>query len=538
MNFNVFETFAGIGAQHKALSNIFDNPLLLEEYEIDSSIEKNIVGTSEWFIHAIIGYDSIHHGLQEDFTIENYPNETSDTKFFEDLENETAENLDYLISYFKDHVLSTNSKDPYLNMHKLKYAKLKELYIAMKRNRNYGSVVELNAEDIKDNIDLLTYSFPCTDISNAGKGEGLMGGTRSGLLWEIKRILLQMEEAGTLPRFLLMENVKMIKSPKHKPGWDVFQNFLTSLGYGNTMLDINALEVGIPQSRDRVFCISELHGEDDSFIDIKSHSSNSYGLYDGDLNKFLNLDNPLYEDEYKSMMPNDTASRREILEQSKKLNHMDKCFTITTKADRKPNQGIFLCDQNGNIVKNRTNRIGKFNYTDGTTIIENSNFECESEDEWVNTTPDTIPNGATKNDGVSGRPVTIPRNLTSNGSKSNFRYMTPRECLMLMGFESSDFDKMRNANLSGTEIQTFAGNSIVVQKLELIFLELLKRFSIEYTQEDIESNREKTKTIRDMFSNMKKIEEQQKRIILRAEELEDSRMFDDDFEDCFYLSTC
>ncbi len=67
----------------------------------------------------------------------------------------------------------------------------RELYIALKRTKNYGSIVDIKGKDLPK-IDTMTYSVPCTDISTAGKGAGLEVGTRSGLLWEVKRILSEL----------------------------------------------------------------------------------------------------------------------------------------------------------------------------------------------------------------------------------------------------------------------------------------------------------------------------------------------------------
>lgn len=106
--------------------------------------------------------------------------------------------------------------------------------------------------------DVLTYGFPCQDISIAGKQRGFEegSGTRSSLLWEVKRLLDAYN--GHLPRILFMENVKNLVSKKNMPGFQKWLNHLESLGYRNTWHVINPPEVGIPQNRPRVFCISVL----------------------------------------------------------------------------------------------------------------------------------------------------------------------------------------------------------------------------------------------------------------------------------------
>lgn len=113
--------------------------------------------------------------------------------------------------------------------------------------------------------DFWTYSFPCQDISVAGKGAGIKEGTRSGLLFEVERLLKVANENGTLPKYLLLENVKNLVSKKFKADFDSWLNFLSSLGYINYWKILNAKDYGIPQNRERVFCVS-VRGEHEPFV--------------------------------------------------------------------------------------------------------------------------------------------------------------------------------------------------------------------------------------------------------------------------------
>lgn len=113
--------------------------------------------------------------------------------------------------------------------------------------------------------DLWTYSFPCQDISVAGKGAGIKEGTRSGLLFEVERLLNVASESGTLPKYLLLENVKNLVSKKFKADFDRWLSFLFSLGYTNYWQILNAKDYGIPQNRERVFCVS-IRGEHSPFV--------------------------------------------------------------------------------------------------------------------------------------------------------------------------------------------------------------------------------------------------------------------------------
>ena len=104
---------------------------------------------------------------------------------------------------------------------------------------------------------IMTYSFPCQDLSLAGKGNGMAkgSGTRSGLLWEVERLLNECEE---LPQILLMENVTQVHGKKNKEHFDEWCEFLESKGYNNSWKDLNAKNFGIPQNRNRTFMVSVL----------------------------------------------------------------------------------------------------------------------------------------------------------------------------------------------------------------------------------------------------------------------------------------
>lgn len=119
---------------------------------------------------------------------------------------------------------------------------------------------------------LLTYSFPCTDLSVAGKMQGMSKSeweqgksTRSGLLWEVERILKELPD-DQLPQVLLMENVPQVHSEQNMGDFEAWLAFLRSRGYFNFYQDLNAKDYGIPQNRDRCFCVSILSPE---FIDYE-----------------------------------------------------------------------------------------------------------------------------------------------------------------------------------------------------------------------------------------------------------------------------
>ena len=104
---------------------------------------------------------------------------------------------------------------------------------------------------------IMTYSFPCQDLSVAGLGKGMAkgSGTRSGLLWEVERLL---NETKQLPQVLLMENVPQVHGKGNMEDFKKWIDFLDSKGYSNFYQDLNAKNYGVAQNRNRCFMVSVL----------------------------------------------------------------------------------------------------------------------------------------------------------------------------------------------------------------------------------------------------------------------------------------
>ena len=89
-------------------------------------------------------------------------------------------------------------------------------------------------------------------------------GTRSGLLWQVERLLKECKELADsdpkygMPEVLVMENVTEVHGYKNKAHFDEWIAFLESLGYSNYMQDINAADFGVAQHRERCFMVSLL----------------------------------------------------------------------------------------------------------------------------------------------------------------------------------------------------------------------------------------------------------------------------------------
>lgn len=119
---------------------------------------------------------------------------------------------------------------------------------------NFGDISRIDWAKVPD-FDLFTYSFPCQDISTAGRQRGFNegSGSRSSLLWECRSAI-----AAKLPKYLLMENVKALVQKKFKIEFQRWVDTLSELGYTNFWQVLNAKDYGVPQNRERVFMVSIL----------------------------------------------------------------------------------------------------------------------------------------------------------------------------------------------------------------------------------------------------------------------------------------
>lgn len=304
----VFEAFAGIGAQASALSRM--------------NIDYEIVGISDWYIDAIECYAAIHCS---DIDV----NMPADIK-----------EIDEYLSKFT--FSATSVKET--NIKLLTEDQRRDLYRANIQSKNYGSITEIKGKDMPQ-TDLLVYSFPCQDLSTGGLGKGMAkgSGTRSGLLWEIERILKELNKLERLPEYLLLENVKTIKASTNIKDLNQWLDFLSSIGYySDDCMILNSLDFGIPQDRERAFIVSHLGSKLNVTDKIKSKMKpRSYDIHD-----FIITDydkNPLHRMEADMAQLNKTPSRDVMWD----INGIDPITkdtivrTITCNMDRTHTAALF-----------------------------------------------------------------------------------------------------------------------------------------------------------------------------------------------------
>ena len=286
---------------------------------------------------------------------------------------------------------------------------------------NLGDISKVDVKDVPDH-DLFTYSFPCQDISIAGKGKGFEKGsnTRSGLLWECEKVIRVKR-----PKYLLMENVKNLVGKKFKPGFEEWLRALEEMGYTNYWQVLNAKDYGAPQNRERVFCVSIL-GEHEPY-EFPEKETLELRLKD------------ILEDEVdeKFYLDDDKVSR------------------LTLNWDK------VLANKDLQVVGNTT--VQKDNYVvepkDESLIIDDTmGFEKE-----VRVYTDYSPSLRASRSGLK----------TIEGSQLRIRKLTPKEYWRLMGISDDDFAKAQEVN-SNTQLYKQAGNAIVVDVLEAIFTNMFK----------------------------------------------------------------
>jgi DNA (cytosine-5)-methyltransferase 1 len=460
--------FAGIGSQYQALKNLGAN---VEHHRI-----------VEWQVNSIQTYNDIHI---QDYT--NYSDKLTD-----------SEVIDKLVSLG----VSTDYNAPmtYEQVKRKGSEWARKVYNNVVATKNLVNISSVKGEDLAitdtDKYDyVLTYSFPCQDLSLAGKSKGMSrnSGTRSGLLWEVERIL---KETKQLPKILLMENVPEVIGSNFIKDFQEWEAFLTSLGYSSHTEILNAKHYGIPQNRQRAFMVSIL--------------GNYLYNFPQKIPLDLRLRDMLEEkvDEKYYLSSEKIQNISEWKAQQDPLKDIDKekliSPTLTARGAGEDHSGMILVTDK-DLFKSKDKRLPEM-----LNKIDFDTEEPQSLDLYNRTVSDisqtlTLPNHNSQaiavketkeyanyitwldekgrintqdhrayfEDRISGVVPAVERG-TPNVFLNNLRIrkLTPRECYRLMGFSDQAFD-LAQVNQSNSTLYHQAGDSIVVNVLMAIFKELL-----------------------------------------------------------------
>lgn len=352
-----------------------------------------------------------------------------------------------------------------------KYA-LEAYRVLHKKCPNYGDISKLTVEEIPEH-DLLTYSFPCQDISTAGKQKGLeVGtGTRSSLLWECQRII-----SSKKPKFLLMENVKNLISKRHKPYFDKWCVWLQSQGYTNYWKCLNAKDFNIPQNRERIFMVSILGVHNPYIFPNKKHLT------------FL----------LKDFLETNVSDKYYLPEhiQQKFIKSLNTNLTNTSKINEnlKHNSLNNFSELKNGAIRGRYNPIGKIEQQlelrndsccNTLTTVQKDNVILEPNIRTLG----LLDMNSFKENRIVYSPLGISPTLTTmqggnrqpkvfidNSYLRRIRKMTEREVGRLMGLTDTQINMIQAAKISATQQYKMYGNSIVIPVLEAIFISLLKDY--------------------------------------------------------------
>lgn len=222
--------FSGIGCQERGFENsgLFD-------------IE--VINTSDINKESVLSYAAIHCGMTNEMveSYKDYPTREEMAQYLMDI------NLGY-----------EPEKDKYFDWFKLAKKKTNDLekyWLACKLSNNKGDIRRIEELPYAD---FWTVSFPCTDISIAGKMKGLNAGsgTRSSLLWENIRLLKKAKDNDTLPKYIMIENVKNLVGKKFINHFNDLLGVLDELGFNSYWAVMNGKDCGVPQNRERIFVVS------------------------------------------------------------------------------------------------------------------------------------------------------------------------------------------------------------------------------------------------------------------------------------------
>lgn len=399
---------------------------------------------------------------------------------------------------------------------------------------NYGDIMKIDTDKLPD-FDLLTWGFPCQDISVAGKQKGIIAGeTRSGLYYEGLRIL-----KAKLPKYSIIENVKNLTGKKFKEQFDGILKDLESLGYKNYWKVLNAKDYGIPQNRERVFIIS-IRGEHELFewplpfdngLRLKDMLENEvderYYINSSKVKNLLSkldwnnkekqcvdmtINNPKFKDigncikaRYDAGIVNQKSEgigvvesnvlRYERTEYGKRIRRQYENRDIEEKIGNMREPKIRtdgICNTLSTVQKDNMLAIPCLTPDRLEKRQNGRRFKENGEPMFTLTGQDRhgilekighVGNGSQGNRVYSADGIASTQCGTAGGLGAKtglylvnyrIRKLTPKECWRLMGFTDADIDKCITAGISNSQLYKMAGNSIVVNVLESIYKQLLK----------------------------------------------------------------
>lgn len=468
----LIEFFAGYGSQSLALKYL----------GVDFTHWK----ICEWAIKSIQAYKDIH---------------------FTDVDNDFSFTFD--LDEIKDFLLkkgiSSNYNEP-MNEKQIKRMSEKQartIFNNIIATNNLVNIQQVKGKDleIKDTDKytyLLTYSFPCQDLSLAGKGKGMSDtSTRSGMLWEVERILSECKELGTMPEVLLMENVPQVHGTNNVQDFNKWRIRLEELGYNNYFEDLIATDYGIPQTRNRCFMVSVLGDYNYTFPPKQELKLRLKDMLEDNVDEKYYLSDKQIED------IRHWNTYEKPLENMEKIDKTNVSPTLTTRSGAyaagmvlvKANMKTNLCNHLIKEGKVKENDVIRHSYTTSRINGEMKDLKQNNISPTLDTRCDclgvcvkqkdvvTIGNYSPSGHNASrivDKEYSAPTVMENHGtitatqtSDLRIRKLTPKECFRLQGVKDEDFENCAK-NQSDASLYHLAGDSICVNVLMAIFKMMLK----------------------------------------------------------------
>lgn len=479
--------FSGIGCQERGFenSNLFD---------------VEVVNTSEINKEAVLSYAAIHCGLTQEMvdTYTEYPSREEMAKQLKEI------NLGY-----------EPEKNKCYDWDKLARRKTNDIgkyWLACKLTHNLG---DINKIEFLSYADLWTISFCCQDISVAGKMRGLKpdSGTRSSLLWENIRLLKKAKDDGTLPKYLMFENVKNLVSKKFIDDFNNLLEVLDELGFNSYWKVLNAKGCGIPQNRERVFVISIRKDIDNGTYDFPKPFDTGIRLKDV-LDKEVDEKYYLSKDIQERFHITDSTFTKNIVGTTKPefrtigqrdlVYQQDSIMGALVATDYKQPKQIVEQIPMDKSLKNTRYGIDYSNCItaredcgssphyaqQGTAVLELTN-NCIQVGDLNHYNYDEMNRGYSKEgccptlrtmQGGDRQPrvlepiATVCNQGIVEPTVQNFRVrkLTPNECWKLMGLSEEDCANAKKIGVADSQLYKQAGNGIVTNCVELLAEHLYK----------------------------------------------------------------
>ena len=394
---------------------------------------------------------------------------------------------------------------------------------------NLGDITKVNIEDLEPySADLITYGFPCQDISNAGKQRGFEHDgqlTRSGLFFYASEIIGRVK-----PKVAICENVKALTGKKFTKEFETVLQTLEDMGYKNYWQVLNAKDYGIPQNRERVFIVSIRNDIDKKYefptsikLELRlkdileKEVDEKYYLSDKMLNGFLKH-NENHEEKGTGFKwkPRDIDGVASCLRANAALAPTDNTIEIKPEriggifdTEKSTHQAGSIWDKEkisptidtaqggyrqplvfvpeatkkgyseayeGDSInfeqpnsKTRRGRVGRQQANTLTTSCNQAVVEPRIEVLGNYSPSNHDASRIVHSDGIAPTVKENHGTVTATNVGLRIRKLTPKECFRLMGFDDNDVDILVENKISNTQLYKQAGNSIVVNVLEAIF---------------------------------------------------------------------